>query len=370
MDGEGGTGEGGRWGAPATGGAGWGGIGWGKGGGACEKGERGGGGLGGRRGGGRWGRRREGEREGDDGERGAGAATGGEEGGGAGEKRGQEGGVATGKGGSWGGLRAGGRWGAPATGRGPGGATLGLKVGAGDGDGGGGDGDVGGGKEYIEIPRIFKEFAKVRAPDPIRIPRIGVAGRENESMTLELSFLEDHKPWEKKGADILLGILIDETSIELQEYVVDKIRNFSDVLKDKKHLQNFLGVVNFAGIFIKDLVKYRKDFLPLLREIESLKEMGGNSHVKGSGAETVSNLPKLAIPQDDDELLIYTNANDFRWVALLMKKTNTGEEACRYARGLFPNNKHKCGTSTRKNYLRFGRLLRNSLYFYLLKNSL
>ncbi|KAK4384451.1 movement protein [Sesamum angolense] len=28
-------------------------------------------------------------------------------------------------------------------------------------------------KEYIEIPRIFKEFAKAMAPDPIKIPRIG-----------------------------------------------------------------------------------------------------------------------------------------------------------------------------------------------------
>ncbi|KAL0373773.1 UNVERIFIED_CONTAM: movement protein [Sesamum radiatum] len=28
-------------------------------------------------------------------------------------------------------------------------------------------------KEYIEIPRIFKKFAKVMTPDPIRIPRIG-----------------------------------------------------------------------------------------------------------------------------------------------------------------------------------------------------
>ncbi|KAL0434870.1 UNVERIFIED_CONTAM: movement protein [Sesamum radiatum] len=28
-------------------------------------------------------------------------------------------------------------------------------------------------KEYIEIPRIFKEFAKVMTPDPVRIPRIG-----------------------------------------------------------------------------------------------------------------------------------------------------------------------------------------------------
>ncbi|KAL0399795.1 UNVERIFIED_CONTAM: movement protein [Sesamum radiatum] len=28
-------------------------------------------------------------------------------------------------------------------------------------------------KEYIEIPRIFKEFATVMTPDPIKIPRIG-----------------------------------------------------------------------------------------------------------------------------------------------------------------------------------------------------
>ncbi|KAL0301783.1 UNVERIFIED_CONTAM: Enzymatic polyprotein [Sesamum radiatum] len=59
--------------------------------------------------------------------------------------------------------------------------------------------------------------------------------------------------------------------IELQEHIVEKIRNFANVLKDKKHLQSFLGVVNFAGIIIKDLAKYRKDFRPLLKEIESAK---------------------------------------------------------------------------------------------------
>ncbi|KAK4409381.1 putative enzymatic polyprotein [Sesamum angolense] len=68
-----------------------------------------------------------------------------------------------------------------------------------------------------------------------------------------------------------LGILIDETGIELQEHIVEKIRNFPDILKDKKQLQSFLGVVNFAGIFIKDLAKYRKDFRPLLKETESAK---------------------------------------------------------------------------------------------------
>ncbi|KAL0427493.1 UNVERIFIED_CONTAM: movement protein [Sesamum latifolium] len=75
----------------------------------------------------------------------------------------------------------------------------------------------------------------------------------------------------RNHGEIKRGILIDEAGIELQDHIVEKIRNFSDVLKDKKHLQSFLGVVNFAGIFIKDLAKYRKDFRPLLKETESSK---------------------------------------------------------------------------------------------------
>ncbi|KAK4397935.1 putative enzymatic polyprotein, partial [Sesamum angolense] len=54
-----------------------------------------------------------------------------------------------------------------------------------------------------------------------------------------------------------LGILIDEAGIELQEHIVEKIRNFPDIT-----IQSF---------FIKDLAKYRKDFRPLLKETESAK---------------------------------------------------------------------------------------------------
>ncbi|KAL0439456.1 UNVERIFIED_CONTAM: Enzymatic polyprotein [Sesamum latifolium] len=93
-----------------------------------------------------------------------------------------------------------------------------------------------------------------------------------------------------------LGILIDETGIKLQEHIVEKIRNFPDVLKDKKHLQSFLELLIL---------------------------------------QVCSNLPKLAIPQDEDELVVYTDANDYRWAAVLMKKTTTGEEPYRYTGGLF-----------------------------------
>ncbi|KAL0325274.1 UNVERIFIED_CONTAM: Enzymatic polyprotein [Sesamum radiatum] len=134
-----------------------------------------------------------------------------------------------------------------------------------------------------------------------------------------------------------LGIRIDEAGIELQEHIVEKICNFPDVLKDKKQLQSFLGVVNFAGIFIKDLAKYRKDFRPLLKETESAKWKWEEIHTQRVRElkQVCNNLPKLAIPQDEDELVVYTDANDYRWAAVLMKKTTTGEEPCRYTGGLF-----------------------------------
>ncbi|KAL0428386.1 UNVERIFIED_CONTAM: hypothetical protein Slati_3013400 [Sesamum latifolium] len=116
------------------------------------------------------------------------------------------------------------------------------------------------------------------------------------------------------------------------DHIVEKIRNFPDVLKDKKHLQSFLGVVNFAGIFIKDLVKYRKDFRSLLKETESSKWKWKEIHTQRVRKlkQVCNNLPKLAILQDEDELMVYTDANDYRWAAVLMKKTTTEEEPCRY----------------------------------------
>ncbi|KAK4404416.1 Enzymatic polyprotein [Sesamum angolense] len=169
-----------------------------------------------------------------------------------------------------------------------------------------------------------------------------------------------------------LGILIDEAGIELHEHIVEKIRNFPDTLKDKKQLQSFLGVVNFAGIFIKDLAKYRKDFRPLLKETEMARWKWEEIHTQRVRElkQVCNNLPKLAIPQDEDELVVYTDANDYRWATVLMKMTTTGKNLVDTLGDCLPNNKPKCGTSTRRNSLLFGRVLRSGLYFYLLKNLL
>ncbi|KAL0372623.1 UNVERIFIED_CONTAM: movement protein [Sesamum calycinum] len=103
-----------------------------------------------------------------------------------------------------------------------------------------------------------------------------------------------------------LGILIDETGIELQEHIVEKIRNFPD-----------------------------KGFPATLKETESAKWKWEEIHTQRVRElkQVCNNLPKLAIPQDEDELVVYTDANDYRWAAVLMKKTTTGEEPCRYTGG-------------------------------------
>ncbi|KAK4390247.1 hypothetical protein Sango_2088000 [Sesamum angolense] len=104
-----------------------------------------------------------------------------------------------------------------------------------------------------------------------------------------------------------------------------------------------ISAYNSPGFLVKIMVsykgscKYRKDFRPLLKETESAKWKWEEIHTQRVRElkQVCNNLPKLAIPQDKDELVVYTDANDYRWAAVLMKKTTTGEEPCRYTGGLF-----------------------------------
>ncbi|KAL0295920.1 UNVERIFIED_CONTAM: movement protein [Sesamum radiatum] len=160
--------------------------------------------------------------------------------------------------------------------------------------------------------------------------------------------------------------------IELQENIVEKIRNFPDVLKDKKHLQSFLGVVNFAGIFIKDLAKYRKDFMPLLKETESAKWKWEEIHTQRVHElkQVCNNLPKLTMPQDEDELVVYTDANDYRWAVVLMKMTTTVEEPCRYTGGLFTEQQAQVWHINKKEFFAVWKAFKKWPLFLLAKNLL
>ena len=56
-------------------------------------------------------------------------------------------------------------------------------------------------------------------------------------------------------------------------------------------------------------------------------------------------LPKLRLPNENDNLILQTNASDKYWAALL--KTDLGE-ICRYTSGTFNNNQINYDTNEKK----------------------
>lgn len=161
-----------------------------------------------------------------------------------------------------------------------------------------------------------------------------------------------------------LGIEVDETGIILQEHIVEKVQKFPEDLKEKKQLQSFLGVVNFAGVFIKNLVKHRKVFSNLLKKDAPF--IWTDEHRQGllQLKEVCRNLPKLGMPQDENELILYTDASDHWWAAVLTKITPNGEEPCRYCSCLFSESEAIWWHINEKEFFAVRKAFKNGLYFY------
>ncbi|PKA56011.1 hypothetical protein AXF42_Ash014683 [Apostasia shenzhenica] len=52
--------------------------------------------------------------------------------------------------------------------------------------------------------------------------------------------------------------IIDKGKITLQEYIIIKIKKFSDTFETVKQLQSFLGILNYGRKFISRLSQYTK----------------------------------------------------------------------------------------------------------------
>ncbi|KAK4391366.1 hypothetical protein Sango_1914400 [Sesamum angolense] len=189
-------------------------------------------------------------------------------------------------------------------------------------------------KEYIEIPKISKEFAKqpvVRRYEGMlqnagyEILVAGVAGRENGSMTLGQQGLIDSDSFYEESEKEIKNL--KETFQELKTMDISEESKFS--LKNVKRLIQR----NFRNKSAK--WKWEEFHTQRVRELK----------------QVCNNLPKLAIPQDEDELVVYTDANDYRWAVVLMKMTTTGEEPCRYTGGLFTEQQAQMWHINEKEFL-------------------
>jgi len=60
---------------------------------------------------------------------------------------------------------------------------------------------------------------------------------------------------------------------------VEKIENFHEKIEDMKQLERFLGCLNYASDFIKDLAKLRKPLLQKLKKEESWRWTPSDSKI-------------------------------------------------------------------------------------------
>lgn len=143
-----------------------------------------------------------------------------------------------------------------------------------------------------------------------------------------------------------LGYIINEQGLQLQEHIVTKIVNFKEKLETKKEVQQFLGIVNYASDYIKDLPILRKSLQNLIKKQNKFEWTKDHTLAIQNIKAKVKNLPKLRLPKPDDQLELFTDASDVGWGAVLIAhdKQDIDKEKsliCGYASGTWKPNEEK-----------------------------
>ena len=148
-------------------------------------------------------------------------------------------------------------------------------------------------------------------------------------------FLEKKVEIKKKEIEFL-GIIIYSKGIKLQSHIAEKIKDFPDELRTKYMIHKFLRCLNYSYDFIKDLATERQELQKLLTK----KNQTGWSEkytLKVKRLKDIcSDLPKLRLPNENDNLILQTDISDKYWATIL--KRDLGE-ICSYTSRTFNNNK-------------------------------
>lgn len=135
-----------------------------------------------------------------------------------------------------------------------------------------------------------------------------------------------------------LGSEIGNGKITLQPHISKKILEMPDKLEELKVLQQFLGLVNYARPFIKDLGKIVG---PLYNKASSKGQRFFNQediNIVKQIKQIVKTLPRLSLPLATDNLIVQCDGCEKGWGAVLIKKKSKyspkdEEQICRYNSG-------------------------------------
>ena len=130
-------------------------------------------------------------------------------------------------------------------------------------------------------------------------------------------------------------MIIDSKGIKLQSHIAEKIKDFPDELRTKEMIQKSLECLNYSSDFIKDLAKKRKELQKLLTKKNQTGWSEKHTIIVKILKDICSDLPKLRLPNENDNLILQTYVSDKYWETIL--KTELGE-ICRYTSGTFNNN--------------------------------
>ena len=101
---------------------------------------------------------------------------------------------------------------------------------------------------------------------------------------------------------------LEDGPLKLQDHIVQKINNFPDKLEDLKTFQSFLGLLNYARPYIKNLSRLAG---PLYSKTKNTGQRYFNQDIKlvQKIKELVKHLPTLHLPLENEYKIIQTDAN-------------------------------------------------------------
>ncbi|KAL2993673.1 hypothetical protein AAZX31_10G126100 [Glycine max] len=122
-------------------------------------------------------------------------------------------------------------------------------------------------------------------------------------------------------------------------------------MEDIKILRAFLGLLNYARNFIKDLGKYKIPFYNKTSLTGQRKFNTEDIKLVQKIKEIVNNLSYLSLPLDFDHLVIECDGCELGWGSILKNTKNKyekirDEEICRYALGKYHTKPQVYSTST------------------------